>query len=290
MADKLTELREKRAAAKLGGGEQRIALQHQRGQLTAWERLEYLVDPGSFQELGALATHQITDFGMADKRFLGDGVVTGFGKIAGRRVAIYSQDFTVLGGSFSEVQAAKICHLQDLAVAAGVPLIGLNDSGGARVQEGVRSLAAYGEVFYRNVAASGVIPQITVIMGPCAGGAVYSPALTDFVVMVENTSQMFLTGPEIIKQVTGEDVTAQELGGAWVHNATSGVAHFSSANDKAALDLVKSLLGYLPQNNSQDPAPVVTSDVPDRVDDQLNEIVPADDNLPYDMQIGRAHV
>ena len=220
MKDQLATLRDKRQRALEGGGAERIAAQHGKGKLTARERLAILVDEGSFQELGALATHQTTDFGMAERRHPGDGVITGFGKIQGRRVAIFAQDFTVLGGSFSEVQSNKISRIQDLAIEAGIPLIGLNDSGGARVQEGIRSLAAYGEVFMRNVRASGVIPQISLIMGPCAGGAVYSPALTDITIMVDQTSHMFLTGPGIIKTVTGEDVTSEELGGAYIHNVT----------------------------------------------------------------------
>ena len=252
--------------------------------MTARERLSALLDDGSFQELGALATHSITDFGMDTQRYPGDGVITGFGKVNGRRVAVFAQDFTVLGGSFSAVQAQKISRIQDLALESGIPLIGLNDSGGARVQEGVRSLAAYGEVFYRNVAASGVIPQISVIMGPCAGGAVYSPALTDFTIMVENTSNMFLTGPEVIRQVTGEDVDAETLGGSFVHNARSGNAHFSASNDGEALELVKLLLSYLPQNNTEDPVTLVPHDSPDRMDEALNSIIPEVDNEAYDMR------
>ncbi|MDR1767222.1 MAG: acyl-CoA carboxylase subunit beta [Propionibacteriaceae bacterium] len=284
MADKLAELRSLRQQALAGGGEARVAAQHKRGALTARERLALLLDEGSFEELGSLARHRNTDFDMAERRFPGDGVVTGFGKVDGRRVAVYAQDFTVLGGSFSEVQANKIARVQDLALQAGVPVIGLNDSGGARVQEGVGSLAAYGEVFYRNVQASGVIPQISLIMGPCAGGAVYSPALTDLVVMVDGTANMFLTGPEIIKQVTGEDVTSDELGGAWVHNQRSGVAHFEAANDQEAIALAKRLLGHLPQNNAEDAPQLVTSDPPDRADAALDAIIPQDDDQPYDMR------
>ncbi|MDR1710643.1 MAG: acyl-CoA carboxylase subunit beta [Propionibacteriaceae bacterium] len=283
MADPLDVLKKKREQSLKGGGDSRIEAQHARGQLTARERIAILLDEGSFQELGSLATHQITDFGMGDKLFPGDGVVTGFGKVNGRRVAVYAHDFTVLGGSFSEVQSHKVSRLLDLAVASGIPAIGLNDSGGARVQEGVRSLQAYGDVFYRNVKASGVVPQISVIMGPCAGGAVYSPALTDFVIMVTGTSNMFLTGPEIIKQVTGEEVSAEELGGAWVHNARSGCAHFEVARDADAMALVKLLLGYLPQNNSQDPPQLTPYDDPARADEALNSIVPDDDNVAYDM-------
>ena len=231
MKDKLEELREMRAKAKLGGGEARIADQHAKGKLTARERIDLLLDSGTFQELGRLATHNISDFGMADKKYPGDGVVTGFGKIDGRRVAVYAQDFTVLGGSFSEVQSHKVCKIMELAQESGIPVIGLLDSGGARIQEGVRSLAAYGELFVRNVMASGVVPQISVQMGPCAGGAVYSPALTDFIIMVRKTSFMFITGPDVIKAVTGEEVDFETLGGTVAHNVRSGVAHFAADDE-----------------------------------------------------------
>lgn len=283
MSDRLSILRSKREQALLGGGRARIDAQHARGKLTARERLAILLDEASFQELGALATHHTTDFGMDKQRIPGDGIITGFGKIQGRRVAVYAQDFTVLGGSFSEVQSNKISRIQDLAIESGIPLIGLNDSGGARVQEGVRSLAAYGEVFVRNVKASGVIPQISLIMGPCAGGAVYSPALTDVTIMVNQTSNMFLTGPDIIATVTGEQVTAEDLGGAWVHNATSGVAQLIADNEQQALGLTKSLLSYLPQNNTEDPPALEPYDPPDRMDEALNALVPEADNLAYDM-------
>ncbi len=284
MSDHLATLREKRRKALEGGGAKRIEAQHAKGKLTARERLSILLDEASFQELGALATHHNTDFGMDAHKFPGDGIITGFGKIQGRRVAIYAQDFTVLGGSFSEVQSNKISRIQDLAIQAGIPLIGLNDSGGARVQEGVRSLAAYGEVFVRNVKASGVIPQISLIMGPCAGGAVYSPARTDVTIMVDQTSNMFLTGPDIIKTVTGEDVSAEELGGALIHNATSGVAQVMAENEQEALSLAKSLLSYLPQNNTEDPPQLEPYDPADRMDEALNSIVPDDDRLAYDMR------
>ncbi len=284
MSDQLAILRAKREKAVKGGGDQRIARQHARGKLTARERLSILLDEASFQELGALATHQATEFGMADQRYPGDGVITGFGKIAGRRVAVYAQDFTVIGGSFSEVQSNKVSRILDLAIAAGIPIIGLNDSGGARVQEGVRSLAAYGEVFMRNVKASGVVPQISIIMGPCAGGAVYSPALTDVTIMVEETSNMVLTGPDIIKAVTGEQVSIEELGGAWVHNSSSGVAQLMASSDEDALRLAKTLLSYLPQNNTEDPPALEPYDPPDRMDDALNKIVPTDDGVSYDMR------
>ncbi len=281
--DHLQVLREMRSRAVLGGGVKRIEQQHARGKFTARERLALLLDDGSFQEFGALATHQVNAFGLDRQRFPGDGIVTGFGKISGRRVAVFAQDFTVLGGSFSEVQAQKISRIQDLALQSGIPLIGLNDSGGARIQEGVRSLAAYGEVFVRNVMASGVIPQISVILGPCAGGAVYSPALTDFVIMADG-SFMFLTGPDVIKAVTGEQVTAQMLGGADVHTARSGVAHLSAETEVASLALTKRLLGYLPQNNHEDPPQVTPDDPLHRMDEALNALIPNDENQPYDMR------
>ena len=283
MTEQLTTLREMRERALAGGGQKRIDSQHAKGKMTARERLSILLDEGSFQEMGALATHSITDFGMGKSRHPGDGVITGFGKVNGRRVAVYAQDFTVLGGSFSQVQSNKICRIQDLALEAGSPVIGLNDSGGARIQEGVRSLAAYGEVFYRNVAASGVIPQISVIMGPCAGGAVYSPALTDFTMMVSGTSNMFLTGPEVIRQVTGEQVDAETLGGAAVHNQRSGCAHFLVPSEQAALQSVKLLLSYLPQNCNDDPPPLTPHDHPDRMDPALNSVIPAEETQAYDM-------
>jgi acetyl-CoA carboxylase carboxyltransferase component len=284
VTDDLGILREMRDKALEGGGPQRIQDQHDKGKLTARERLSLLLDPGSFQEIGALATHDCTDFGMDRQRYPGDGVVCGFGKINGRRVAVFAHDFTVLGGSFSTVQSQKICRLQDLALESGIPLIGLNDSGGARIQEGVRSLAAYGEVFTRNVLASGVVPQISVVLGPCAGGAAYSPALTDFVVMTRRTSTMFITGPEVIKVVTGEDVTGAELGGSVVHNSRSGVAHLMAEDDPQALELVKLLLGYLPQNNTEDPPQVTPYDPADRMDEELNHVVPERDDVPYDMK------
>ena len=284
MHEQLAALRAKREQALAGGGAQRVETQHAKGKMTARERLSVLLDEATFQELGALATHHHSDFGMDQHRFPGDGIITGFGKIQGRRVAVYAQDFTVLGGSFSEVQSNKISRIQDLAIAAGIPIIGLNDSGGARVQEGVRSLAAYGEVFVRNVKASGVIPQISLILGPCAGGAVYSPALTDVTIMVNQTANMFLTGPDIIRTVTGEDISAEELGGAWVHAATSGVAQVIADDESHALHLTKSLLSYLPQNHTEDPPLLEPYDPVDRMDESLNEIIPTDDALPYDMR------
>ncbi len=285
----LRQLHEMRERSLQGGGPERIEQQHARGRLTARERLALLLDAGSFQELGALATHNVSDFGLEHQRYPGDGIVTGFGKISGRRVAVFAHDFTVLGGSFSEVQSRKICRIQDLALESGIPLIGLNDSGGARIQEGVRSLAAYGEVFVRNVMASGVIPQISLILGPCAGGAVYSPALTDFVVMAEG-STMFLTGPEVVRSVTGEQVSAQDLGGAAVHMGRSGVAHLSAADDASALERVKQLLGYLPQNNSEDPPPITPYDPAERMDAALDCIVPETESQAYDMRDVLGHV
>ncbi len=258
-----------------GGGTARIEGPTRQGQDDARERLSVLLDEGSFGHR-RLGHPGLTDFGMG-KRFTGDGVITGFGKINGRRVAVYAQDFTVLGGSFSQVQAQKINKIQDLALESGIPIVGLNDSGGARVQEGVRSLAAYGEVFQRNVAASGVIPQISLIMGPCAGGAVYSPALTDFTIMVDQTSNMFLTGPEIVASVTGEQVTAEELGGAAVHAGRSGVAQFEAKSEVQALELTKLLLSYLPANTSEDAPSLLSDDSPDRMSESLNDIVPDDE-------------
>ena len=283
-ATEISELRELRAQAVAGGGQQRIEAQHAKGKLTARERLAALLDAGSFQEIGALATHNVTEFGMADKKFPGDGVVAGFGKILGRKVAIYAQDFTVLGGSFSEVQANKISRIMDVALDSGIPVIALIDSGGARIQEGVRSLAAYGELFTRNVSASGVIPQIAVILGPSAGGAVYSPALMDFVIMVRKISSMFITGPDVIKTVTGEDVSFRDLGGTLVHNAKSGVAHLLADTEQQAFLQVKQLLSYLPPNNAEDPRRVEPYDDPMRSDDVLNCLVPENETQPYDMR------
>jgi acetyl-CoA carboxylase carboxyltransferase component len=284
VTEHLETLRALRARALEGGGPERIAAQHARGKLTARERLALLLDDGSFQEMGALATHDETAFGLDRQRFPGDGVVAGFGKINGRRVAVFAQDFTVLGGSFGRVQANKIGRISDLALESGVPLIGLNDSGGARIQEGVGSLAAYGEVFVRNVLASGVIPQISLILGPCAGGAVYSPALTDFVIMARDTSSMFLTGPDVVAAVTGEQVTIDELGGPDVHDARSGVAHLVADTERQALELAKQLLGYLPQNNDEDPSRVIPHDDAERADPELNDLVPADESEAYDVR------
>ena len=281
---RILELRERKATARGGGGPDKIARQHARGRMTARERLELLLDKGSFREMDVFVTHNCNDFGLADQKIPGDGVVTGYGTIDGRLVYVYSQDFTVFGGSVSWTHAMKICKIMDMAMANGAPIIGLNDSGGARIQEGVHSLAGYAEIFYRNVMASGVIPQISVIMGPCAGGAVYSPAITDFVVMVKNTSHMFVTGPDVIKTVTHEDVTFEELGGASVHSSKSGVSHFAAENEEDALFLVKQLLGFLPNNNLSDPPSVPVQDDPLRQAMELDTIVPDNPNRPYDMK------
>jgi acetyl-CoA carboxylase carboxyltransferase component len=284
MKEHLKKLHQLQEEALQGGGERRIQKQRSLGKLTARERLERLLDPGSFQELGMFVKHQVSGFGMEKKRFPGDAVVTGFGTIDGREVAVYAQDFTVLGGSFSEMHARKIIQLQDLALEAGRPIIGMMDSGGARIQEGIRGLAGYGGMFTRNVLASGVVPQISLMLGPTAGGSVYSPALTDFVIMTRNTSYMFLTGPEVVKSVTGEVVTTEELGGAMVHNAHSGVAHFLADNEQDALEMAKLLLSYLPQNNTEDPPQAPATDPPDRQDESLLSIVPSDENQPYDVK------
>jgi propionyl-CoA carboxylase beta chain len=273
-----------REAARCGGGAARIEQQHKRGKLTARERLDLLLDPGSFVEMDMFVTHRCFDFGMEKSRVLGDGVVTGWGTVGGRHVYVFAQDFTVFGGSLSETHAAKICKVMDLAMKTGHPVIGLNDSGGARIQEGVVSMGGYADIFLRNTLASGVIPQISVIMGPCAGGAVYSPAITDFIMMVENTSYMFITGPNVVKTVTHEDVTFEELGGAHIHASKSGVSHFTSRNDAEALGLVRELLAYLPPNNLEDPPSIEPSDDPMRADPALETIVPENPNKPYDMK------
>jgi len=268
----------------MGGGDERVAKQHAVGKLTARERLETLLDPGSFEELDALVVHRCTDFGMETQQVPGDGVVTGHGRIDGRPVFVFSQDFTVFGGSLSETYAAKICKVMDLAMKAGYPIIGLNDSGGARIQEGVVSLAGYADIFLRNTLASGVIPQISLIMGPCAGGAVYSPAITDFTIMVRDTSYMFITGPDVIRAVTHEEVTKETLGGAITHNTTSGVAHFAASDDRDALMLAREMLAYMPSNNMEDPAEKATDDPEDRADVVLNSIVPPSSNQAYDIK------
>ncbi|MFV2065242.1 MAG: acyl-CoA carboxylase subunit beta, partial [Chloroflexota bacterium] len=279
----IERLRKLRAESRLGGGQKRIDQQHEKGKLTARERLELLLDAGSFVEFDAFVTHRSSDFGLEEQRFLGDGVVTGHGKIDGRLVFVFSQDFTVLGGSLSEAHAGKICKIMDLAMKVGAPVVGLNDSGGARIQEGVASLGGYADVFLRNTMASGVIPQVSLIMGPCAGGAVYSPAITDFTLMVEGTSYMFVTGPEVVKTVTHEDVDREQLGGALVHTSISGVAHHASPDEASALASARQLLAYLPQNNLADPPRRVSSDPVDRAEAALDEIIPAESNLSYDM-------
>ncbi len=278
-----THLDELERRAELGGGEERLRRQHEAGKLTARERIDVLFDPGTFQEVDKLVTHRCRDFGMDEQIVPGDGVVAGQGRINGRPVYAFAQDFTVFGGSLSETNAAKIVKIMDLAVKMGVPVVGLNDSGGARIQEGVLSLAGYADIFLRNTLASGVIPQISAIMGPCAGGAVYSPAITDFNIMVEGTSYMFVTGPDVIRTVTHEEVTKEELGGAMTHNARSGVAHFAVPDDRECLSLIRELLGYLPGNNVDDPPYVDTSDPADRQDDALDRLIPDSPNQPYDM-------
>ncbi len=286
MADnsKIEHLKELRRKAREGGGPQRIAKQHEKGKLTARERLELLLDKGSFRELDMFVTHRFSDFGMDKQRYLGDGVVTGYGTINKRLVFVYAQDFTVLGGSLGEAHAQKICKVLDMAMKNGAPVIGLVDSGGARIQEGVISLGGYADIFLRNTLASGVIPQISVIMGPAAGGAVYSPAITDFIIMVKNTSYMFITGPEVVKAVTHEEVTFEELGGAWTHATKSGVAHFAAENEEDAIFLAQTLLSYLPQNNLEDPPFRPTTDDFLRMDETLDTIIPENPNKPYEMK------
>jgi propionyl-CoA carboxylase beta chain len=279
----MEELSSKLNKASEGGGIERIERQHKAGKLTARERISYLLDEGTFEEIGALVTHRTTDFGMRDQVYYGDGVITGYGLIEGRPVYVFAQDFTVFGGSLSETHAEKICKIMDLAVKTGTPLIGLNDSGGARIQEGVRSLGGYADIFYRNVMASGVIPQISAIMGPCAGGAVYSPAMTDFTLMVEGTSYMFVTGPNVVRTVTNEEVTAEDLGGASSHAVKSGVAHFTSPNDVTCLDQVKLLLSYLPQNCEDDP-PSQSWTPADESREVLNSLIPEDSSKPYNIK------
>ncbi len=283
MSDKKKQLQDKIDAAKLGGGQRRIDSQHSKGKLTARERIHLLFDEGSFEEIGILVTHRTKDFGMEDQLFYGDGVVTGYGTVHGRTVYAFAQDFTVFGGSLSETHAEKIVKIMDLAMKTGAPLIGLNDSGGARIQEGVRSLGGYADIFYKNVMASGVIPQISAIMGPCAGGAVYSPAMTDFTIMVENTSYMFVTGPNVVKTVTNEEVTSEELGGASTHSTKSGVTHLTAANDLDCINQLKQLLSYLPQNCEEKPAKL-DYEIGDEYRDELESIVPESANQPYDIK------
>ena len=277
------QLATKLNTSRQGGGEKRLQRQHGKGKLSARERIDYLLDPGTFEEVGALVTHRTTDFGMQQQIYLGDGVVTGYGQIDGRLVYVFAQDFTVFGGSLSETHAEKICKIMDMAVKTGAPVIGLNDSGGARIQEGVRSLGGYADIFYRNVQASGVVPQLSAIMGPCAGGAVYSPAMTDFTLMVEHTSYMFVTGPNVVKTVTNEEVSSEELGGATTHATKSGVTHFTAPNDILCLQQVRQLLSYLPQNCESLPHQLPYTPT-DEVREPLESIVPASASQPYDMR------
>ena len=281
--DKVKELIELRAQAKLGGGEKRIESQHKKGKYTARERIAMLLDENSFEEFDMFITHRCYNFGMEKTKFLGDGVVTGQGTIDGRLVFVFAQDFTVFGGALSEMLAQKICKVMDKAMTVGAPIIGLNDSGGARIQEGVNSLAGYAEIFERNILASGVIPQISAIFGPCAGGAVYSPALTDFILMTDQSSYMFVTGPKVVKTVTGEDITTEELGGAEVHSTKSGVSHFLAENEEEGIAIIRDLLSYLPSNNLEETPIAVCNDPIDRLEDRLNEIIPDNPNLPYNM-------
>jgi propionyl-CoA carboxylase beta chain len=284
MKPKVKILQKKLEESKTGGGEKRISAQHQKGKLTARERIDLLMDPGSFEEIGALVIHRTIDFGMDEQQYYGDGVITGYGAVNGRLAYVFAQDFTVFGGALSETHAEKICKVMDLAMKTGAPLIGLNDSGGARIQEGVRSLGGYADIFYRNVLSSGVIPQISAIMGPCAGGAVYSPAMTDFTIMVENTSYMFVTGPNVVKTVTNEEVTSEELGGASTHSAKSGVTHLTAANDVDCITQIKNLLSYMPQN-CEDVVPRLPYTLRDETRQALDNIVPDSANQPYDMRL-----
>ncbi len=288
--EKIVELRQRQAEAMLGGGPKRIEAQHKKGKLTARERLDLLLDPGSFNELDMFVTHRASDFGLDGQKIPGDGVVTGYGQIDGRLVYVFSQDFTVFGGSLSEAHAEKICKIMDMAMKNGAPVIGLNDSGGARIQEGVVSLGGYADIFLRNTLASGVIPQISAIMGPCAGGAVYSPAITDFIFMVEETSYMFVTGPNVLKAVTHEDVTFEELGGARIHNSKSGVAHFSCPGELDCIRMLRQLMGYLPANNLDDPPRITPADSPTRLAEALDSIIPDNPSKPYDMKAVISHV
>lgn len=283
MENKFALLEEKVQKAHDGGGEKRVEAQHAKGKLTARERVDLFMDPGSFQEIGMLVQHRSSNFGLAEQKFMGDGVVTGYGTVNGRLTYVFSQDFTVLGGSLAEAHAKKICRIMDLAMENGAPVVGLNDSGGARIQEGVVSLGGYADIFYRNTLASGVIPQLSAIMGPCAGGAVYSPALTDFIMMVEKTSYMFVTGPNVVKTVTHEEVSAEELGGASTHSTKSGVAHFTAANEAVAINDMKRLLSFLPQNCEED-APSIPFEMGDELRPDLDNIIPENPNQPYDIR------
>lgn len=283
MNNKIEILKDKIQKAHLGGGQARIDSQHKKGKLTARERIHFLLDEGSFEEIGMLVTHRSTDFGMENEKYLGDGVITGYGTVNGRLTYVFSQDFTVFGGSLSETHAEKICKIMDMAMKNGAPIIGLNDSGGARIQEGVVSLGGYADIFYRNVQASGVIPQLSAIMGPCAGGAVYSPAITDFILMVENTSYMFVTGPNVVKTVTHEEVSSEELGGASTHATKSGVTHFACANEIEAINHLKKILSYVPQN-CEDAAPSTPYELSNEERISLNDILPSNANQPYDIR------
>ena len=282
--DRLELLRKKNAAAELGGGADRIEKQHAAGKMTARERIDFLLDEGSFEEFDKFVVHRSHDFGIENQKYPGDGVITGHGKIDGRPVFVFAQDFTVFGGSLSETYAQKICKIMDMSMKVGAPVIGLNDSGGARIQEGVVSLGGYADIFLRNTLASGVVPQISAIMGPCAGGAVYSPAITDFIVMVKNTSYMFITGPDVIKTVTHEEVTKEDLGGAMAHNALSGVAHFAAENEEDCLRIIREIHSFIPPNNLEDPPRQRCTDPIDREDERLNSIVPKESNIPYDIR------
>jgi len=284
LKENLEELARRSQEAELGGGEERIRKQHEAGKLTARERIDVLLDPGTFVEVDKFKTHRATDFGMQERKILGDGVVTGYGRIDGRLVYVFSQDFTVFGGSLSGAFAEKVVKIMELAMKTGAPVIGLNDSGGARIQEGVVSLAGYADIFLRNVLASGVVPQVSAIMGPCAGGAVYSPAMTDFIFMVEKSSYMFITGPEVIKTVTHEEVTKEELGGAHAHNTKSGVAHFAASDEKQCLAMIRELLSFVPSNNLEDPPFAPNDDDPGRRDKALDSLIPDNPNKPYDMK------
>src|SRR5271154_1840867 len=283
LEQKLAELKRRDALAEAGGGEERRAREHKQGKMSARERIEFLLDEGTFEETDKLVVHRCTDFGMEEQKYYGDGFLTGYGRIEGRLVFVFAQDFTVFGGSLSETNAAKIVKIMDTAMRVGAPVIGLNDSGGARIQEGVRSLAGYADIFLRNTLASGVVPQTSAILGPCAGGAVYSPAITDFTLMTEKTSYMFVTGPDVIKTVTHEDVTKDALGGAVTHNEISGVAHFMAHDDQECLAMVRELLSFLPSNNLDEAPRKVTQDDPARADVSLDTIVPTESNQPYDM-------
>ncbi|MRT94018.1 acyl-CoA carboxylase subunit beta [Ancylomarina sp. 16SWW S1-10-2] len=282
--DKIKKLIDLRAEAKLGGGEKRIASQHKKGKYTARERIDMLLDEGSFEEFDMFVTHRCTNFGMEKTKFLGDGVVTGQGTVDGRLIFVFSQDFTVFGGSLSETFAQKICKVMDMAMKIGAPCIGLNDSGGARIQEGVTALAGYADIFQRNIMASGVIPQISAIFGPCAGGAVYSPALTDFIMMTEEKSYMFVTGPKVVKTVTGEDISTEELGGADMHSSKSGVSHFKLEDEEEGIMIIRKLLSFMPSNNLEEPPLADCTDPIHRMEEVLNEIIPENPNMPYDMK------